>query len=119
MEQRLGLHHPRLCFTHSQFPRGRSHGHADRYRRRGAQDSDVVIITVNASSSTSTVFFDDFESDLGWIVNPGTDTATTGQWGARQPEDVNYNGPKQLGTTVSGSNDLVTARLAGSSAGAQ
>ncbi|MEZ4712848.1 MAG: M14 family zinc carboxypeptidase [Caldilineaceae bacterium] len=85
----------------------------------GAQDSDVVVITVNAPSSTSTVFFDDFESDLGWTVNPsGADTATTGQWERGNPEDVNYNGPKQLGTTVSGSNDLVTARLAGSSAGA-
>ena len=34
--------------------------------------------------------------------------------GTRQPlsEDTNLGGAKQLGTTVSGSNDLVTGRLA-------
>src|SRR5690606_12804264 len=54
----------------------------------------------------------------GWTVNPsGADTATVGMWERGNPETVNYNGPKQLGTTVSGSNDLVTGRLAGSSAG--
>jgi len=66
----------------------------------------------------TTVYFDNFESSTGWTVNPnGTDTATTGQWERGVPQAVNYNGPKQLGTTVSGTNDLVTGRLAGSSAG--
>ncbi len=65
-----------------------------------------------------TIFFDNFESNLGWTVNPnGSDNATTGQWERGNPEDTNSSGPKQLGTTVSGSNDLVTGRLAGSSAG--
>lgn len=64
------------------------------------------------------VFFDNFETSLGWVTNAsGTDTATTGQWERGNPEDTNSSGPKQLGTTVSGVNDLVTARLAGSSAG--
>jgi hypothetical protein len=64
------------------------------------------------------VFFDNFESNLGWTVNPnGTDTATTGQWERGNPEDTNSSGPKQLGTTFSGSNDLVTGRLAGAGAG--
>ncbi len=65
-----------------------------------------------------TVFFDDFESDRGWTRNPnGTDTATLGLWERADPEAVDYYGYKQLGTTVSGSYDLVTGPLAGSGAG--
>jgi serine protease AprX len=64
------------------------------------------------------VFADDFETDRGWTRNAGgTDTATTGLWERGNPEDTNSSGAKQLGTTVSGVNDLVTARLAGASAG--
>ncbi|MCG8351233.1 MAG: hypothetical protein MI924_25965 [Chloroflexales bacterium] len=37
--------------------------------------------------------------------------------GTRNPEETNSSGPKQLGTTASGQNDLVTGRLAGSSVG--
>jgi len=67
---------------------------------------------------TGTVFFDDFETDQGWTVNPsGTDTATAGQWERGNPETTTSSGTKQQGTTVSGVNDLVTGRLAGSSAG--
>ena len=64
-------------------------------------------------------FFDDFESDKGWVVNPGgTDTATTGVWERADPEGTSYRGRVyQLGTTVSGVNDLVTGPLAGSSVG--
>lgn len=84
----------------------------------GAVDTDEVVITVNAPSSATTVFFDDFETSQGWTTNPnGTDTATTGQWEVGDPQSTSYRGPKQLGTTVSGSNDLVTARLAGSGVG--
>ena len=65
-----------------------------------------------------TVFFDNFETDLGWTRNAsGTDTATTGLWERGDPEQTTSSGTKQLGTTVSGTNDLVTGRLAGSSAG--
>lgn len=64
------------------------------------------------------VFSDDFETSLGWQTNPnGTDTATTGMWERGDPEATSDNGAKQLGTTTSGVNDLVTARLAGASAG--
>ncbi|HEX5689151.1 MAG TPA: M14 family zinc carboxypeptidase [Roseiflexaceae bacterium] len=71
----------------------------------------------NATPPT-TVFSDNFETNLGWTVNPGgTDGATSGQWERGDPEATNSSGAKQLGTTVSGSNDLVTGRLAGSSAG--
>ena len=67
----------------------------------------------------TTVYSDTFETDTGWTVNPsGTDTATTGQWQRANPADTNSSGPKQLGTTVSGSNDLVTGASAGASAGA-
>jgi carboxypeptidase T len=65
------------------------------------------------------VYFDNFETATGWGANPdGTDTATLGQWERGDPEATTSSGAKQLGTTVSGTNDLVTARLAGSSAGA-
>jgi hypothetical protein len=81
-------------------------------------DHDDLVFAVDSPAPT-TVFSDDFESSTGWTTNPnGTDTATTGQWARANPEQVDYNGPKQLGTTVSGSNDLVTGPLAGSSAGA-
>ncbi|MCA0352895.1 MAG: M14 family metallopeptidase [Chloroflexi bacterium] len=66
-----------------------------------------------------TVFSDDFETNQGWTTNPNaTDTATTGAWERGDPEATDSSGAKQLGTTVSGSNNLVTGRLAGSSAGA-
>jgi subtilisin family serine protease len=66
----------------------------------------------------TTVFFDNFETSQGWVTNPnGTDTATTGQWARANPETTTSNGTKQLGTTVSGVNDLVTGPLAGASAG--
>jgi extracellular elastinolytic metalloproteinase len=67
----------------------------------------------------TTIFFDNFETSLGWTTNPnGTDTATTGQWARANPETTTSDGTKQLGTTVSGVNDLVTSPLAGASAGA-
>ncbi|GAA4911144.1 hypothetical protein HD597_008146 [Nonomuraea thailandensis] len=66
-----------------------------------------------------TVWSDTFETATGWTVNPAaTDTATLGQWERGDPEATTSSGAKQLGTTVSGTNDLVTGRLAGSSAGA-
>jgi choice-of-anchor B domain-containing protein len=66
----------------------------------------------------TTVYFDNFEAANGWVTNPnGTDTATLGQWERGDPETTSSGVTLQLGTTVSGVNDLVTARLAGSSAG--
>lgn len=64
-----------------------------------------------------TVFSDDFETSKGWTVNPGGDTATLGQWERGDPEATASSGTKQLGTTTSGTNDLVTGRLAGTDAG--
>jgi len=66
----------------------------------------------------TTIFFDDFETDQGWTPNPGgSDTAITGAWARANPEPTDSGGPKQLGTTVSGVNDLVTGATAGASAG--
>jgi hypothetical protein len=84
----------------------------------------ALVLTGNAVEGGTpppppvTVFFDDFETSLGWTTNPsGTDTATTGQWERGDPATTTSSGTKQLGTTVSGVNDLVTGRLAGTSAG--
>ncbi len=79
--------------------------------------SATVSLTVNAPGAT-TVFFDNFETSLGWTRNfNGTDTATTGLWERGDPETTTSGITLQNGTTVSGTNDLVTARLAGASAG--
>jgi carboxypeptidase T len=65
-----------------------------------------------------TLFSDDFETSKGWSANAGaTDTATAGAWERGDPAATSSGGAKQLGTTVSGVNDLVTGRLAGTDAG--
>ena len=89
---------------------------------QGAQPFAVVVtgdaVEGSAPPPPVTVFSDTFETSLGWTVNPlGTDTATAGAWERGDPEATDSTGPKQLGTTVSGVNDLVTGRLAGTSAG--
>jgi len=64
------------------------------------------------------VFTDDFETNQGWVTNAsGTDTAVSGAWERGNPDATNSSGVKQVGTTTSGVNDLVTARLAGAAAG--
>ncbi len=80
-------------------------------------DRDDLVFAVT-STPVTTVFSDTFETATGWTTNPnGTDTATTGLWERGDPEATTSSGAKQLGTTVSGTNDLVTGRLAGASAG--
>lgn len=67
---------------------------------------------------STTLFTDDFETSKGWVANAaGTDTATTGRFERGVPAATTSSGAKQLGTTVSGVNDLVTGRLAGAAAG--
>jgi choice-of-anchor B domain-containing protein len=65
------------------------------------------------------VWADDFEAAQGWTTDPsGTDTATSGAWERGDPQPTSSSGTAlQQGTTTSGGNDLVTGRLAGSSAG--
>jgi hypothetical protein len=66
----------------------------------------------------TTVYSDNFESATGWTTNAGgTDTATTGAWERADPAATDSSGPKQLGTTTSGTFDLVTGSAAGSAAG--
>ncbi|WP_246010200.1 metallophosphoesterase [Actinokineospora cianjurensis] len=80
----------------------------------GQTKTTTFALTVGSPSSD--VYFDDFERDTGWTVG-ASDTATTGVWERGDPEATAENGDKQLGTTTSGSNSLVTGRLAGSGAG--
>jgi Zn-dependent metalloprotease len=66
----------------------------------------------------TTIFSDTFETATGWTTNAsGTDTATTGAWERGDPQATSSGIQLQLGTTVSGTNDLVTGRLAGNGAG--
>ena len=97
-----------------------------RFSRDGYAPS-VSRVTVDATSATvldvqltavTEIFADTFESDKGWTRNPNaTDTATGGAWERGDPQSTSSSGLKQLGTTVSGVNDLVTGRLSGSSSG--
>jgi hypothetical protein len=64
----------------------------------------------------ATLFADDFEADRGWTRSTA-DTATTGRWERGDPAATNSGGAKQLGTTTSGVNDLVTGAAAGAAAG--
>ncbi|MEV0396636.1 M14 family metallopeptidase [Polymorphospora rubra] len=65
----------------------------------------------------TTVWSDTFETATGWTINPnGTDTATSGAWERGTAQPTNSSGAKQL-APFAGSNDLVTGRLAGTSAG--
>ena len=63
----------------------------------------------------ATIFSDDFETGTGWTAGVA-DTATSGRWERGDPAATSSAGAKQLGTTVSGVNDLVTGRLAGNNA---
>jgi len=88
----------------------------------GPQPFSLVLtgdVVEGTAPTPTTVFEDTFESSLGWTRNAGgTDTATLGLWERADPASTTSSGTKQQGTTVSGSFDLVTGPLAGSSAGA-
>jgi carboxypeptidase T len=76
----------------------------------------VSSVTLDvALAPSTTVFADDFETNLGWVRNAsGTDTATAGVWERGDPQSTTSDGVKQLGTTVNGVNGLVTGRLSAS-----
>ncbi len=65
-------------------------------------------------------FDDDLEVSRGWAVNPdGTDTApASGRFARANPAPTSSLGPKQLGTTPSGTRAFVTGAPAGASASA-
>lgn len=87
-------------------------------------NSTTTIVTSTAVPSDcgggggggTVVFTDDFEVDRGWAL-AGTNTATTGAWQRANPETTTSSGTKQVGTTPSGVNALVTGATAGASAG--
>jgi hypothetical protein len=75
--------------------------------------------TCGGGNPPTTVYADDFEAATGWTTNPsGTDTATSGAWQRGDPAATSSGVALQLGTTTSGTNDLVTGATAGASAGA-
>jgi aminopeptidase S len=85
---------------------------------RNADAIAHAVWTIATAVPPQAVWQDTFETATGWTANPsGTDTAASGQWERGDPAATSSSGAKQLGTTVSGVNDLVTGRLAGSSAG--
>lgn len=65
----------------------------------------------------STVFHDDFETNLGWSAGVAGDTATTGQWNRMNPEGTAAQ-PEDDVTPGSGVNCYVTNGFAGGSLGA-
>ncbi|GGQ05454.1 hypothetical protein GCM10010140_39640 [Streptosporangium pseudovulgare] len=86
---------------------------------RNANAIAHLVWASSVASAPGVVWQDRFESATDWITDPaGTDTATGGRWERGRPEATSYQGPKQLGRTTSGVNDLVTGRRAGPSAGA-
>ena len=93
-------------------------------RFRVAIDDGIRPVVIPPKRASITVgspplYSDTFDgASTGWVVNPaGTDTATAGVFEIGDPEATTSSGAKQLGTTHSGTRDLVTGRLAGASAG--
>jgi aminopeptidase S len=89
------------------------------------RNSDAIAATVwTLASATAeppgeTVYTDTFETATGWTANASaTDTATAGSFERGDPAATSSGVATQLGTTVSGSFDLVTGATAGASAGA-
>jgi aminopeptidase S len=89
------------------------------------RNSDAIASAVWALADATepptgeTVYSDTFETATGWVTNGGaTDTATSGVFERGDPAATTSGVATQLGTTVSGSNDLVTGATAGASAGA-
>jgi carboxypeptidase T len=79
---------------------------------------EVIGLTCGGGPPPATVYFDNFDTQNTWTPNPfGTDTAIAGQWVRGDPAATTSSGAKQLGTTTSGSFDLVTGAAAGASAG--
>jgi hypothetical protein len=92
-------------------------GYAPVVSRVTVSGSSAAVLDVQLTPVTE-IFSDTFETDKGWTRNPNaTDTATSGVFERGDPQSTSSNGLKQLGTTVSGVNDLVTGRLSGSSSG--
>jgi murein tripeptide amidase MpaA len=80
---------------------------------------EVIGLTCGGGPAPTPVYSESFDTQNTWTANAfGTDTATAGLFQRGDPATTTSSGTKQLGTTVSGSFDLVTGASAGSSAGA-
>jgi glucose/arabinose dehydrogenase len=74
---------------------------------------DGALYRVQSTTST-VVFYDDFESASGWTLTGGANTATSGLWERGKPEPTTNAGmPLQLGTCQGSINCLVTGLAAG------
>ncbi len=73
--------------------------------------------TTTPPPTGTTVWSDTFETATGWTAGTA-DTATSGRFERGDPADTGSGVATQLGTTVSGTFDLVTGASAGASAGA-
>ncbi|HEX5780362.1 MAG TPA: M14 family zinc carboxypeptidase [Solirubrobacteraceae bacterium] len=83
-----------------------------------AADCVYEVLGQTCGPPAATVYSDNFDTQSTWTANAfGTDTATSGLFQRADPAATTSSGTKQLGTTVSGSFDLVTGATAGSSAG--
>ncbi|WP_311922055.1 M14 family zinc carboxypeptidase [Microbispora sp. H10836] len=127
-----------FTYTFEMYPKGSNPGFyppdetidRETSRNRAAalllvQNADCVYRVIGKESAycgtgtpPAVVYSDTFETATGWTANAaGTDTATSGAWERADPAATSSSGAKQLGTTVSGSYDLVTGAAAGTSAG--
>jgi hypothetical protein len=71
------------------------------------------------STTSTTVFYDDFETARGWTLTGGANTASGGLWQRGDPEATNNSTtPLQLGYCQGSKNCLITGLAAGSNIGA-
>jgi hypothetical protein len=76
----------------------------------------LSVLGAAVTAARCGAFDDDLEVYRGWRVNPdGTDTSRSGRFVRANPAATTSHGPKQLGTTPSGSKAFVTGSGAGSS----
>jgi hypothetical protein len=83
----------------------------------GHVGTDTIIVTmtlVGGSGGNNIVFSDDFEVNLGWVVNPSSaDTATTGIWERAMPDVTVDAGITMQLDAVSGTHVLATEAAMG------
>ena len=70
------------------------------------------------STTSSVVFYDDFETARGWTLTGGANTASRGLWQRGDPEPTSNAGqPLQLGSCQGSTNCLITGLTAGAGNG--
>jgi len=83
-------------------------------------NDDTIFTALFQPVASNTVFSDDFETDRGWTLTPGANTASTGSWQRGDPQPTRSGTvPMQLGTCQGPSvNCLITGLSAGAGVGA-